>query len=85
MNRKQKEIFLRLVKQHGLQIGQAEDVWNLFGAKIASVIGDPNKMTDGLYDIEKFPIIHIDHLGKFVPVRGKVKYENKKLTEKKEL
>jgi hypothetical protein len=73
---KQREILLAIAKRHGLTIGQAEEVWNLMGGKIAEVIGDLDKKTDGLYDGSKFPIIHIDNFGKFIPNKNRIKHAN---------
>lgn len=75
MNR-QREILVSLAKSHGININQAEEIWNLLGGKVASVMSDPNKKTDGLYDIDKFPIIHIDNFGKFIPAPRQIKHAN---------
>ena len=72
----QREILLKVAKNHGLTIGQAEEIWNLFGGTIASAIGDTDKKTDGLYDPEKFKTIHIHFLGKFIPSPRVIKHSN---------
>jgi hypothetical protein len=73
---KQREILLAIAKRHGLNIGQAEEVWNLIGSKIAEVISDLDKKTDELYDDNKFQVIHIDNFGKFIPNKNKIKHAN---------
>lgn len=80
----QKEILHQTAKRHGLTIGQAEEVWALFLQKIQLEISNPDKKTEGLYDVEKFPIIHIDNFGKFIPNLKTINYANHclKLKEK---
>tara|TARA_R110000851_G_scaffold300630_2_gene456844 strand:+ start:230 stop:505 length:276 start_codon:yes stop_codon:yes gene_type:complete len=74
---KQKAILNRLAKEHGITIGQAEEIWKLLVDKIAITISDPDKKgEDNLYDIEKFPIIHIDNFGKFIPNVKNLTYAN---------
>jgi hypothetical protein len=73
---KQKEILLAIAKRHGLNIGQAEEVWNLIGGKIAEVIGDIDKKTDELYDDSKFHVIHVDNFGKFIPNKTRIRHAN---------
>jgi len=80
---KQREILLKIAKHHGLNIGQAEEIWNLFGAKIAEVVADNNKKTNELFDAEKFPTIHIDHFGKFIPNQRKIRHANHCINLKK--
>lgn len=72
----QREILLQVAKNHGLNIGQAEEIWNLIGNKIAEVISDLDKKTDNLYDADKFQIIHIDNFGKFIPNKNKIRHAN---------
>lgn len=82
---KQKEILLSIAKKHGLSISQAEEVWRLFGSKIASVISNSNKKNnDNLYDIEKFPVIHIDNFGKFFPSKRVIHHSNTNLKKKQD-
>ena len=83
MNR-QKEILKQTAERHGLTTMQAEEIWNLFGNKIYSIISDPEKKTDGEYDIDKFPIIHIDNFGKFIPNKRKIRHANMCLKKKNE-
>lgn len=73
---KQREILLAIAKRHGLNIGQAEEVWNLIGGKIAEVIGDLDKKTDELYDDNKFHVIHVDNFGKFIPNKNRIRHAN---------
>jgi hypothetical protein len=73
---RQREILLQIAKKHGVNIGQAEEVWNLFGAKIAEIISSTDKKTDELFDSNKFSVIHIDHLGKFIPNQRKIRHSN---------
>ena len=40
---KQKAILNRLAKEHGITIGQAEEIWKLLVDKIAITISDPDK------------------------------------------
>lgn len=79
---KQQEILAQTAKRHGLTLTQAEEIWNLFGAKIADAISKQDKKEDGLYNPEKFPVIHIDNFGKFVPNQRKIRHANHCLTLK---
>lgn len=81
---KQREILIALSKSYGLNISQAEEIFKLFGEFIAKTISDPNKKLDNLYDIEKFPTIHIDHFGKFIPVPRTIKHANTNIKKKLE-
>ena len=82
---KQREILLSIAEKHGLSISQAEEVWRLFGFKIASVISDTNKKdNNNLYDIEKFPVIHIDNFGKFFPSPRVIHHSNTNLKKKQD-
>lgn len=82
---KQKEILNRLAKDHGISIGQSEEIWKLLIDKIAITISDPDKRKeDGLYDHNKFPTIHIDNFGKFIPNLRTIKYANIYLKKAKE-
>jgi hypothetical protein len=79
---RQREILVELAKHHGININQAEEIWNLLGGKIAEVISNSEKKTNGLYDIEKFPVIHIDNFGKFIPASRQIKHANYHLKNK---
>jgi hypothetical protein len=73
---KQREILEETAKRHGLTISQAEEIFNLLGSKVAEVISNQDKKIDNLYSPEKFPVIHIDHLGKFIPNQRKIRHAN---------
>ena len=52
-------------------------------AAFRETISDLDKKgKDGLYDIEKFPIIHIDNFGKFVPDKRNIRHANMCIKEK---
>lgn len=80
---KQKEILSNLAKQHGITYTQAEDILTLAGKYIHELISNPDKKTDNLYDLEKFPVIHIDNFGKFKPNKRKIRFANYCLEKKK--
>ena len=83
MNNRQEEILEKVGKAHGLNKKQAEEIWNLFTEKIRESISDPDKKgDDGLYDVDKFPIIHIDNFGKFVPNVRNIRHANMCLKQK---
>lgn len=79
----QKDILKEVAEAHGLSYKEAEEIWLLFTEKIRETISDPDKKTDDLYDIEKFPIIHIDNFGKFVPDIRNIRHANMCLNEKR--
>jgi hypothetical protein len=80
---KQREIIDTIAKRHGLTLMQADEIWRLFGAKIADVIGKENKKnSEGLYEIENFPVIHIDNFGKFFPSKRVIHHSNTNLIKK---
>jgi nucleoid DNA-binding protein len=80
---KQREIIDTIAKRHGLTLMQADEIWRLFGAKIADVIGEENKKnSEGLYEIENFPVIHIDNFGKFFPSKRVIHHSNTNLIKK---
>lgn len=72
----QRRLLLEVATRHGVKIGQAEEVWNLLGGKIAEVISNIDKKSNELYDKEKFPVIHIDNFGKFIPNQRKIRHAN---------
>jgi len=83
MKIKQSDILERVAKAHGLSTKEAEEIWLLFTEKIRETISDLDKKgEDGLYDIEKFPIIHIDNFGKFVPDKRNIRHANMCIKEK---
>jgi nucleoid DNA-binding protein len=73
---KQQKILADIARHHGLTLGQAEEIWNLLGAKIADVISSPKKDDGGQFILDKFDTVHIDNFGKFVPNKRKVNYAN---------
>lgn len=73
---KQQEILLSTAKRHGLSISQAEEIWNLFGSKIADTISKQDKLQDGVYNPDNFPVIHIDNFGKFIPDQRRLRHAN---------
>ena len=73
---KQQEILITIAKNHGLTIGQAEEIWSLFGEKIAVTISSPKKDEQGLFNIDNFDTVHIDNFGKFTINKRKVNYAN---------
>lgn len=75
MNRQQ-EILATIAKRHNITLGQAEEVWSLFGEKIATTVSSPKKDKDGLFNIDNFDTIHIDNFGKFLPNKRKINYAN---------
>jgi|TARA_R110001592_G_scaffold138104_2_gene356609 hypothetical protein len=79
---KQKEILKKIANTHGVTVSQAEEIWKLLGNKIADVISSDHK-TDKLFDEEKFPIIHIDNFGKFIPNKRKINHANFCIKKKK--
>lgn len=81
MNR-QKDILERIAKKHGLTLAQAEEIWNLFGNKISEVISKQDKLENNIYNPEKFPVIHIDNFGKFIPDQRRIRHANHCLTLK---
>ena len=82
---KQKKILNDLAMAHGITIGQAEEIWSLMIDKVATTISEKNKQDEnGLYDIEKFPVVHIDNFGKFIPSARNINYANMFLEKKNE-
>lgn len=81
---RQQEILIETAKRHGITIGQAEEIWNLLGGAISTVISSPKKDENNLFIPEKFDVIHIDNFGKFVPNKRKINYANHCLNLKKE-
>ncbi len=73
---KQKEILKKIAAFHGINFSQAEEIWNLLGSKIAEEISSDHKNEKGLFDENKFPIIHIDNFGKFIPNKRKINHAN---------
>jgi nucleoid DNA-binding protein len=77
MRNKQKEILEQIGNKYGLDKKQSEEIWNLFTKKIQEVISEPNKKGElGLYEAERFPVIHIDNFGKFIPNLRNIRHAN---------
>jgi len=83
MKNEQKKILYKLAKEHGLSLGQAEELWKLFTDKIVDTISDLDKKTDEIYDIKKFKTIHIDNFGKFIPNVRNINHANMCLEQRK--
>ena len=77
----QKKILVSIAKENNLTISQAEEIFRLFCNKISDEISSVKK-TDGLFNPEKFNIIHIDNFGKFVPNQRKIRHANFCLNKK---
>lgn len=77
---KQDEILIELAHKHNINILQAREVFSLLNSKIAEIISNPDKKTEGLYDPDKFDVIHIDNFGKFIPNQKKIRHANFCLT-----
>jgi nucleoid DNA-binding protein len=73
---RQQAILTKLAQRHGITIGQAEEIWNLLGAKVADAISSPKKDEQGQFILDKFDTVHIDNFGKFVPNKRKINYAN---------
>jgi nucleoid DNA-binding protein len=80
---RQKEILKKIADTHGIKISQAEEIWKLLGSKIAETISSDHK-TDGMFDENKFSIIHIDNFGKFIPNKRKINHANYCIKKKKD-
>jgi hypothetical protein len=80
----QKEILKKIANTHGVKISQAEEIWKLLGNKIADVISSDHKDQNNLFDIDMFPVIHIDNFGKFIPNKRKINYANYCINKKKD-
>jgi nucleoid DNA-binding protein len=79
---RQRDILITIAKRHGLTISQAEEIWNLLGSKIAEEISRQDKLQEGIYNPDNFPVIHIDNFGKFIPDQRKIRHANHCLTLK---
>ncbi len=73
---RQRDILVNTARRRGLTLAQAEEIWNLLGAKIAEVISLQDKLQDGVYNPDNFPVIHIDNFGKFIPDQRKIRHAN---------
>ena len=85
MKNSQKRILNKIANDNNLTIQQVEEIWSTFCNKIALTISDLDKKDEnGLYDPEKFKVIHIDNLGKFKPNLRNIRHANMCLKQKKE-
>jgi hypothetical protein len=73
---KQKDILHATARRHGLNISQANEVWDLLGSKIAEIISSSHTSGE-ILDPDNFKIIHIDNFGKFIPNKRKIMQRNK--------
>lgn len=78
----QQDILLQKAQDHGLTIGQAEEVWMLFCRLIKETISKEDKKENGLYVVDNFKIIHIDNFGKFKIKKKTIVYANNAITRK---
>ena len=64
----QRQMLVDIAHKHGILLAQADEVWKLFEDKIVDVIEKEDKLDEnGLYDVSKIKVIHIDNFGKFIP------------------
>lgn len=81
---RQRNIMMEIAKKHGILMGQADEIWQLFNNKIEEVISDTDVMTeDNYFDANKFKLIHIDNFGKFIPLKKNINYVNLGLKNKR--
>lgn len=76
MKSKQRDILLDLARRHNLTVAQAEEIWNNFGLTIAKHIESNHRDEDNKFNLDKFPVINIQHFGKFIPRKKKINYAN---------
>lgn len=71
---KQEDIIKKIAIEQGLKIGQAREIWYLFGKFIKDTMMSVDK--EGIIDIEDCPTIHVARFGKFVPVEWRITKHN---------
>ena len=76
MKSRQRDILLEIARRNGVSVAQAEEIWNSFGATIAKHIGSNHRDDDNKFNLDKFPVINIQHFGKFIPRKKKINYAN---------
>ena len=76
MKSRQRDILLEIARRNGVSVAQAEEIWNSFGATIAKHISSNHRDSDNKFNLDKFPVINIQHLGKFIPRKKKINYAN---------
>lgn len=83
MKSRQRDILLEVAQRHGLTVAQAEEIWSALGAKISDAISSDHRDPEtNNFVFEKFPVVHIDNFGKFIPSKKRVNYANYCLTKK---
>lgn len=84
-NSRQREILVELAHRHGLTVAQAEEIWNSLGSAVSAAISaDHRDQETTKFVVEKFPVIHIEHFGKFIPNKKRINYANYCITKKKQ-
>jgi hypothetical protein len=63
---KQEKILRELCDKHDLTLTEGGLIWGSFCGLIEETIS-ADKKTDGLFDKNKFKVIHVDMFGKFKP------------------
>lgn len=76
MKSRQRDILLEIARRNGVSVAQAEEIWNSFGATIAKHISSNHRDDDNKFNLDKFPVINIQHFGKFIPRKKKINYAN---------
>jgi ribosomal protein S15P/S13E len=67
---------LEIARRNGVTVTQAEEIWNSFGATIAKHISSNHRDENNKFNLDKFPVINIQHFGKFIPRKKKINYAN---------
>lgn len=76
MKSRQRDILLEVARRNNVSVAQAEEIWNSFGATIAKHISSNHRDEDNKFNLDKFPVINIQHFGKFIPRKKKINYAN---------
>ena len=76
MKSRQRDILLEIARRNGVSVAQAEEIWNSFGLTIAKHISSNHRDDDNKFNLDKFPVINIQHFGKFIPRKKKINYAN---------
>jgi hypothetical protein len=75
---KTEQIVRDIAEKQGIPLTKANEVMSLYTDLIAKTISNPDKTDEnGLLDINKFKVIRVQHLGKFVPRPNAIKNINK--------
>jgi hypothetical protein len=75
-NSRQRDLLIATAQRHGLNLTQAEEIWNSFGHTIAKHISSDHRGENNKFVLDKFPVIHIEHFGKFIPNKKRINYAN---------